>query len=517
MKANKVILLLIFLSFFASCKKEDEMEEEKTQSQGNNSSLVEDGMMVFSSKEDLMKYVDGIDNQLSSSQSSSNLRGANNAIVLPNGFKPLADSYDEALNNARVQGDEYSAEVEQVINENLIPSEAMHYVLDAARRVKIGGSIYQVTEVGTFIYDETHEADFVSLHENFLDEYLSFSSQVDSITYQYGDILFQDTYGYVTRRDLSEEKIIDFISGRYETFGINLDETSSLVNARTSEEYTRIYGLRTERTPVSSWLSFLNVRTSMFDSKNRVAVAMDKFNIGIIKFANFKVKFQTKKTKTACVRIFGRRRCINLYSYWTKSTVPKMVIGMDGLEAKLTYAYNIPLESTGNSFNSWVSTAGGITSSMVYKGLFENRIVKDWKDNSHFFDARVNIFGNTINITEEAWKIATNKIKDEIKARSSSYIKNIIGYDQPAVAVIPRGKEELYVYNGIQEYTNKQDKKIKFPLASFIGFAGTLDIGGASTQFRPNMPDSNKFKFESGSIFGAAYYNGKWRGVRIEM
>ena len=361
------------------------------------------------------------------------------------------------------------------------------------------------------------QADFVSLHESFLDEYLSFSNQVDSITYQYGDVLFQDTYGYVTRRDLSEEKIIDFISGNYETFDANLDESPSLVNARSSDDYTTIYGLRTEETPVSSWLSFLNVRSAMFDSKNRVTVSMDKFNIGVIKFANFKVRFQTKKTKRVCIKIFRRRRCYNLYSYWTKRTAPKMVIGMDGLETKLTYAHSIPLEGVVNPFDAWTKAIGNATASLVHKGLFENRIVKDWTKNSNFFDARVELFGSSINITEEAWNAGTDAIKNQIKTRTSSYINRIVGYDKPAVAVIPRADEEIYIHNGITEYTNKQDKKIKFPLAWFMGLAGSATIGGGSADFRPDIPDSNKFKFESGSIFGAVNYNGKWRGVRIKI
>jgi len=287
-----------------------------------------------------------------------------------------------------------------------------------------------------------------------------------------------------------------------------------LVNARSADDYTSLYGLRTERTPLSSWLSIFNVRTAMFDSKHRVAVAMDKFNIGIIKFANFKVKFQTKKTKRVCIRIFRRRRCINLYSYWTKRTPSKLLIGMDELETELTYANNIPLEGFGSVFGTWSKTVGDITAELAYKGIFENTYISEWKDELEILDARIKLFGSSISITDEAWDIGKKTIKSEIQSRVTSYIRNTAGNYSPMAVVIPRADQETYIYNGVEEYTNKQDHKIKFPAAESYIIAFTYNSGG---HWRPDMPSTNKFKFKSGSIFGAAYYNGKWRGVRIEM
>ena len=75
----------------------------------------------------------------------------------------------QASGNSRISEEDInSQELEAEIDETLIPEEALHYVLDTARRVKVDGFIHEISEAGTFVYDESHLVEFDSLYSNFI-------------------------------------------------------------------------------------------------------------------------------------------------------------------------------------------------------------------------------------------------------------------------------------------------------------------------------------------------------------
>lgn len=515
---KKTLIILMLLYIVSSCQ--DEMKEEIDNLPENGEVInvngpytVEDGMLNFSSLETLGSFLGEIEEQLKPADENQQWARGLSTTVLPEGFLPLADGYDRYAMSARAEGDDdgeqFSPDLEQAINENLIPNEALHYVLDTARRVKIAGKIHQITEVGAFSYDAAHTAEFENTYENFLNGYLDYSQQIDENTYQYGNIIFEDSYGFVSRKDLTEDNVIDFMSGNYETSEKGVDDPST--SGRTYDEHTKIYGLRTVRTNFSSGLGFFNVRTATFDSDHRVAVSLDHVNYGFVKYTNFKVKFQGKKRVRACIRIFRRRRCRTLFTYWVKRRAEKMVIGIDDLKAELKYPFSIEGSEYVDARKKWSKRLAEGTVEMAFKGIFETDIVKDWTSGLRTFGSRIQVAGNKI----DPWKKGLDLLEKEVSKRTNRFVLDATGYDKdaPIMLVTPRLDKEYYYFNGVTEYRNVEKRKMKFPVGSFVGIGAKASGGGS---LKPDLPKSNEFKLKSGGIFGAVYYNGRWRGVRVQ-
>lgn len=94
------------------------------------------------------------------------------------------------------------------LNKTIIPEEVLHYVLDTAKRVKVAGEIYKITEVGTFVYTDNTIEEFENLYADFLNTYKNYGQKLDSVTYIYGSIKFIDSYNFVKNDNLSLEGII---------------------------------------------------------------------------------------------------------------------------------------------------------------------------------------------------------------------------------------------------------------------------------------------------------------------
>jgi hypothetical protein len=91
----------------------------------------------------------------------------------------------------------YQKLFEAEIFKELIINDLLLHVLDTAARVKIGSEIYQITELGTFVYNSNDYEKFKILRETFIENYVNYSSKIDSVTYHYGNIKFIDTYGHI--------------------------------------------------------------------------------------------------------------------------------------------------------------------------------------------------------------------------------------------------------------------------------------------------------------------------------
>ncbi len=63
---------------------------------------------------------------------------------------------------------------------------------------------------------------------------------------------------------------------------------------------------------------------------------------------------------------------------------------------------------------------------------------------------------------------------------------------------------EFLMLSGVKEYTNISSRDILF------GRSFGCRIGGGTPWYTPN-----KFELVEATVFGAAYYNGTWKGVRI--
>jgi len=209
------VIATVFISvFFISCEKEIELDKTKNSNNAVSDAIVENGYLNFSNQQSLDAYISGLSEQLGG---TSNLKSTG-IINTPKGFNSLADKIyriDNKLKSATTDDEALNTELfYNELDKTLIPEELLHYVVDTARRVKVAGEIYKITEAGTFIYtdDNINIEEFENLYDGFLGNYSNYSSKIDSSTYLYGNIKFVDSYNFVKNGNLESTLTTLFFS-----------------------------------------------------------------------------------------------------------------------------------------------------------------------------------------------------------------------------------------------------------------------------------------------------------------
>jgi hypothetical protein len=159
------VIATVFISIFLiSCEKETEFDKKQNSNIAVSDPIVENGYLNFSNQQSLDAYISDISEQLGGSNNLKSTR----IINTPKGFHSIADKIYR---------------IENKLKNTKIPEELLHYVVDTARRVKVAGEIYKITEAGTFIYTDDNTEEFEYLYDGFLENYLKYSSKIDSCTY----------------------------------------------------------------------------------------------------------------------------------------------------------------------------------------------------------------------------------------------------------------------------------------------------------------------------------------------
>jgi hypothetical protein len=505
---NKFRILIVAIIFsgklFTGC--EDSVDEinPTSQKQGIEQDAsdvsVENGYLNFKSQEVFNDYFEKIESALNS---DNGLKSSTAKIINVDGFVSLAERVKSSSQLKSSDASEEDVTLEMV-NE-LIPVEPLHYLLDTISRVKVGDDIYQVTPFGSFIYQKEYEDEFNSLIVTFPDRLFDFSNQVDSITYMYGNIKLIDTYQHLKNKYFDENVFLGSITDDNDE---NVGQSSSLksANSKIDSKLTSKYGLSTHKVNGNIWHN--NRRSNYFDSNTRVRARLYDYNWGVYKGAGFTCKFQKKKKKTITVRkygFFGPKRTITLYTYWSSTINSEMVIGMDYFEGYTEYT-NFGLSVDNNGFpinyNHHRTFANGVAK-LVKKGtneLFSE--VRGWANRGWLFDTKMefSILGNDINLLRKAYDAGNDAIISEVRSQVYNTIQNA------APTRYVKRDEKLYpnrkwvTYWGVNNYSNRSYIKVSLGLPAY-GFPVAV----------------NKFHVKEVYIFGAAKFNGQWKGVRLHF
>jgi hypothetical protein len=290
------------------------------------------------------------------------------------------------------------------------------------------------------------------------------------------------------------------------------------------DEYknSRLYNLNTYQwkaktvlETVSSWLFGKDYsRSNEFDSKHRVE--LEVFKVSYVFYATVGLKVKMKKRKS----FLGIK-------YWVGTKCDKIAVGVENLTGKMKFNYNpgtmypadIARVQIGNYVAGYIYTGankGGWIEDLIGEKL-RYTFVGGWIPNS------INI--NAISIRpwdflkklprQEAYKLL-NSIYDKHVVKPAKFYDNYGHTYQMQDFYDPRTRQ-LIVYDGnksIETHTVGfnifngpiESKTIRFSQSG--GFS--LSFKGAVYGYIPEFFDMSNFK-----IFGAAYYNGKWRGVRF--
>jgi hypothetical protein len=523
------VIATVFISiFFISCEKEIILDKSNDSNNAISEAIIENGYLNFSNQQSLDAYISSLSEQL---ESASNLKSTR-ILNTPKGFHSLADKIyriDNKLKSATTDDEALNTELFfNELDKILIPEELLHYVVDTARRVKVAGEIYKITEAGTFIYTDDNTEEFENLYDGFLENYSKYSSKIDSCTYLYGNIKFIDSYNFVKNDNLSIESIITMVNGD------KVEESSNLKSAseRIVADYTSTYNLTNYHvggsTAVGQFFASVglnNWRSKEFDSEHRVNVNLYELNYGFFKCAGFKCKFQYKHHVKITVGIGRWKKTITLLSYWLETSADEMAIGFDYFKGYTQFTdfgltpstYNDALKQHSNS---WANMATKI----VFKGLLKEpeALLKDWVSDLHVFGGTVEIFGNTYTDTDaykELYSQGYKWLTDEFKKKTSGFVYENTNQNKtaPAMMLSPgvgtNSNKEYLMINGVSNYTNKSEKTVRLGQPSFgisLKFGESNNWSPRASGFTPNA-----FKIEEAYVFGAVKYNGVWKGVRM--
>lgn len=441
--------------------------------------------------------------------------------------------------SAFISSEEQSeSEVYQELVYTMIPDEIIHYVVDTAQRVKIDGKIYQITEVGTFVYDNLEEAAFDSIYSIFLDVYDKYDFQLDSVTYVFGNIKFIDSYGYVEKGKFKIEDLIAEISAdsvsqteSIQTKSANLSPTLTEVN----DLYTSTYNLSTHKAGGKTWAGKIisgtfgenNWTETSIDSKHRVKVKLYSVNYQFYKNSGFRVEFQEQKEAYTYITFWRWKKKVVLYRYWKNMVVPEMVVGVDYFKGYTEYT-TFGIDKYYNDLpKDYSQDYGTFVAQLAFKGFFKTpiEIATNWTSEINWFNGNIqlkNPFGKDFNydlskIEEEAFKgiidFASSKMKSWTKAGirpNQGYPVALFAPDASGSSKQSSSNRDYLLLQGVKKYTNKSDVSVRFGMPS-----GGLSLGGSSfNSLSPSGFTPNAFHVQKAFVFGAVKYNGKWIGIR---
>ena len=521
---HKLLIVFLFL-LTVSCEQELETEPNVLPTQ----TTVENGYLSFSNKEDFNAYISQLDNSLKANPQSLKSSNLNSQFV---GFHSLASKINRSMLKSETINGEYYDDVDVALIKKYIPDETLFYVLDTANRVKVAGEIYQITEAGTFIYTPSNLEAFNNLAETFSDTYLKYTSQLDSITYLFGEIKYVDTYGFIKNQNYTPEVILKDISGDINPSTNSTSLKSGNDNDKAMSEYTTKFNLITHNVgpktvagTVVSWIIGDNSwRETYYDDNARLSAKLYDISVvlGIYKKTGFRVKFETRIRCTKVIKVFGFRvGKVQLWYYWSDTNAEQMLVGMDYVKAHMDFTY-VPTYSYNQTAPA---VAFANTSADIFMGkvlALPGEYISGWASSAQWYNSGISAYGYNVTFGQgydAAYNAGFEFCKKQLQRTIASKTTQLVTKSAAVMeSVYSNGFYESkvdYLAVGLGDvHTNCKDLHVALGESS----------GGASAQWStgsywptkfPTGFTPNEFKLDDAYIFGAVKHNGLWKGIRI--
>ena len=232
-------------------------------------------------------------------------------------------------------------------------------------------------------------------------------------------------------------------------------------------------------------------------------------NYGFYASAGIKVNMQKRK------KFLG-------IPYWKGEKASKIVIGFNGLDGVMKYNnprnYSTINPTMNTNWNTFTGAINNIQSKFFYGNYHKLKFIKDWTDDIICLIPEIKIGDKDWRekVGNKLYEAPAKAVYSQLKSLENKYIyspvKKRITPTDPMMAYLVWGntniefnKEHPYI-TGVKEYTNCKSKSVIFDRS--FGFSFTN--AGGITGFLPSEFDINKL-----DVFGAAYYDNQWRGVRF--
>lgn len=566
-------VMLLVLSQFSACRQDRPIDLTSKSEYESQLDLNDENYLVFpdqKSFEDAIKYIE--ENEGSALRTASGI-----SFTQPGNFKSVSSLKRELINdinnlNRPLRGDATSlrstdssslADLEEMTKEEfdifkaeeLLLEPAFYELMDTTMRVQISDTLYVVTEVGTFA---SHKNDKHMLYQTISDvrDMAADLPNIRSIIPIQRCEMHEQSESYELRayserecRGLESHRMAlsSLDRGDEYNFGNNVryvnsfggvdnpyndDWTPVQIPTYPSSSYDNIiypefhkpYNVTTEKWKNKTWAGKIwsgivgkdIQRTNYFDRKHRVALQVYDVNYGFWTNAGIKVKFQERK------KFLG-------IPYWKNKEAQKIALGFNYLHG--VYHQKNPNTIDANARpligTDWKEFSGNIekiNAKFVHRIFSGVNIFKDWSNKICVIVPKIDLFGfNIVNpkdVEKMLYELPEKELVAFLNSNAKKYVldpykkTNFSTPPDPRIAYITYGNSihdfstKSYIM-GVEEFSNMATKKLTLNFAIGLSFK----MNGGAFSLTPFLPTT--FDLKSFDLFGAVYYNGEWRGVRM--
>lgn len=501
MKKQSFILVL-FAIFMASCQQDEILQTntgETDQDLVTNENIeVKDGYLNFATEASFENFILSLE-----SDSDTPSVSTRSGVCRFKGFTPIAELRKQIPSTRSSKGEEdeeMSVDEYNIMKaENLLIDPILTNIMDTTLRVGIEGRVYQVTEYGTFSASTANASFIKEAIAKFDVSQISSNKNGAYIDLPNG-VTFTNTFGPGS----SEESTL---------FPMDNEVVTRAAVADFHNGYNvNTYGWKNN----SMWQKFWDAirgkdvsKENNFSSTRRVQVNVFDINYAFYASAGIKVKMQ-------------KRKKIWFVKYWVSEDADKLAIGFNKVYGEMKYknprSFSAIAPTTSSSWGSFTGTLNGITSKFVFANYKKLDVVKDWVDDIFMFLPEITLVGNTYpnkDMMNKLYDTPADMVNSFLRSQTGRYvfepIRKQIQPKDPRISYLVWGnstttynKEKPYIM-GVKEYGRGSSKTVRFDRS--FGFSiNNFSVSG----FLPT-----EFDIDDIDAFGAAYYEGSWRGVRF--
>lgn len=517
-------LLSIVLFLLSSCTEDDTFTNpvKANAKEVSEVTISDEGYLVFPTAKSLQDYIENIlDSDSTQSQSPSMFGSKSNSkfksiAELSNQLSTLRANYNiqKQIKSQFLSGSEQGNNIDDLEEmtqdefnlmkaENLLLDDVMRHIVDTTLRISVEGRFYQITEKGTF-----------SIEENKKDFMKKTIGRVDCPVVPVGESVIIENDVVFTKTFPDENSVKnDNVELEYVLPRPPLVENNNYTDNTFHLNYnTKSYEWK-NNSVFQKVLDFIKgksvSRENNFSKNYRVQVKVFDVNYAFYASAGIKVSMQKRK------KFLG-------IPYWKGVEAQKIVVGFNGLDGVLKYNnpknYSTIDPSLNKNWGTFVGSLDGIQSKFFYGNYQNLKFIKDWTDDIVCVMPEINI-GNSDwknSLSNKLYNAPAKFIYGQLRDLENRYIFNPIKRKiiptEPKMAYLIWGnssftfnKEHPYIV-GVKTYSACKSKSIVFDRSfGFTFISGKLPIG-----FLPSEFDINKL-----DMFGAAYYDNQWRGIRF--
>jgi hypothetical protein len=507
---KKISFLLSIVLVFVACQQNDEFlqniidDNNDVVTNVTGISVTEEGHLSFSTESDFENFIkevlafeNGYESGLRSSFSKPRIAG----------FVSLSDMTFEQLRSSNSDDEEMTLDEFNAMTANeLLIDPVLSAVMDTTLRIEVGGNIFQINEFGTFSAPIHKRTEMEKAIASF-DKSLITSTEAGSITELGNDVIFANSFGQGAVEELIEED----------------DDTPTLRSSSFNNDLHTGYNVATYKWANRSlWQKFWDLmrgkdvtRENNFSSNRRVKVRVFNVNYILYTSAGISVNMQQRKTFLGI-------------GYWTSANADRIAIGINKLQGDITHTNPRSFSSiTPTNMTIFQGAVSGTLSNWVYGNYRDWAFAREWTENIIMFMPEVRLVGNTFPnsaMMNSFYNLPADLMYNFLRGQAGRIINPItrqtIQTRDPRFTYLVWGntvstfnKDRVYMM-GVREYPIQGNSKISSKTVRFNqSFGINLSLNSGVLGGSAFLP--TKFNIEEIDCFGAAFYNGQWKGVRF--